>query len=80
MKDCVIKLEEGAKLPLFGEFVLVYGVDKKVYGNKEWHVCSIDDLEDGIDFHNGGTWYWLKEDGTKIENVTHWTYLPSKPK
>jgi len=67
-------------LPKYGEFVLVSGIDKKTYGIRRWHVCEINDLEDGMDFKEHGIFYWLTENGTKIEDVTHWCELPNQIK
>lgn len=36
----------------------------------------MNDLEDGIDYKHNGHFYWLTENGTKIEEVTHWCDLP----
>jgi len=47
-----------------------------MYNIRRWHVCVMDDLEDGYGYANG-IFYWLTENGTKIEDVTHWTELPN---
>lgn len=64
-------------LPEYGEFVLVWGVDKSMYGIKAWHVCEMNDHEDGLDFRDSGRFMWLTENGTRIEDVTHWSNLPT---
>ena len=66
-------------LPEYGKFVLVYGVDNKMYGIKKHHVCEMNDLEDGVDFRSKGFFYWLTESGSKIEDVSHWMELPHYP-
>ena len=43
---------------------------------RRWHVCEMNDLEDGMDFEKNGNFLWLTERGTKIEEVTHWFELP----
>lgn len=63
-------------LPQYGKYVLVYGVDNKQYGIKRWHVCEMNDLEDGIEFKINGSFYWLTEKGTKIEDVDYWCETP----
>lgn len=63
-------------LPKYGEYVLVNGIDEKQYGERNWHVCEMNDLEDGQDFMEDGSFYWLTENGTKINKVTHWCELP----
>jgi hypothetical protein len=70
------KIETYADLPLYGKYVLVSGIDKKQYGTRQWHVCEMNDLEDGMDFKENGQFFWLTEKGTKIEEVTHWCELP----
>jgi hypothetical protein len=66
-------------LPQYGKFVLVNGIDKKQYGIRQWYVCEMNDLEDGMDFKEKGGFYWLTESGRKIEDVTHWCELPEEP-
>jgi len=73
------KIEKIKDLPEFGKYVLVSGIDKKQYGTRRMHVCCVDDLEDGIQFRETGEFYWLTENGTKIEDVTFWRELPSEP-
>ena len=63
-------------LPEYGKYVLVNGIDKRAYNERRWHVCIMDDLEDGIEYREDGTFYWLTENGTKIEDVTYWCELP----
>ena len=67
------------RLPEYGTQILVYGIDKAMYGVKKFHVCEMDDLEDGMEFQESRSFYWLTEKGTKIDNVTHWTPLPTTP-
>lgn len=73
------KIETYCDLPKYGEYVLVNGIDKKTYGERRWHVCTMDDLEDGLDYRDKGYFYWLTENGSKIEGVTHWCELPALP-
>lgn len=70
------KIETGADLPPYGKYVLVNGIDNKQYGIRRWHVCEMNDLEDGVEFKESGNFLWLTEKGTKIEDVTHWCELP----
>ena len=70
------KIETYSDLPKYGSYVLVNGVDKKTYNTRRWHVCEMNDLEDGLDFRDKGQFYWLTENGTRIEEVTHWCNLP----
>jgi hypothetical protein len=65
-----------ADLPEYGKYVLVYGIDKNQYGLPRWHVCEMNDLEDGMEFKENGHFYWLTESGRKIDEVTKWCYLP----
>lgn len=71
------KIETYADLPEYGKYVLVSGIDNKQYGVREWHVCEMNDLEDGMDFREKSQFFWLTEKGTKIEDVTYWCELPS---
>jgi hypothetical protein len=71
------KIETYADLPEYGKYVLVSGVDKMQYGVRRWHVCEMNDLEDGLDYRDKGQFFWLTEKGTKIEEVTHWCELPA---
>jgi hypothetical protein len=71
------KIETCADLPPYGKYVLVSGIDKKQYGTRQWHVCEMNDLEDGMDFKENCQFFWLTEKGTKIEEVTHWCELPA---
>lgn len=50
-----------------------------MYDTRRWHVCEMNDLEDGLDFRDKGQFFWLTENGTKIEEVTHWCELPPLP-
>jgi hypothetical protein len=71
------KIETYADLPEYGKYVLVSGVDKMQYDIRRWHVCEMNDLEDGLDYRDKGQFFWLTEKGTKIEEVTHWCELPT---
>ena len=71
-----IKIETYNDLPEYGEFVLVNGVDQNMYGIRRWHVCEMNDLEDGMEFRENGHFHWLTEAGTKITDVTHWCPTP----
>ena len=71
------KIETYADLPEYGSYVLVSGIDKKQYGVRRWHVCEMNDLEDGLDYRGKGQFFWLTEKGTMIEEVTHWCELPT---
>ena len=71
------KIETYADLPEYGKYVLVSGIDKKQYDVRRWHVCEMNDLEDGLDYRDKGQFFWLTEKGTKIEDVTHWCELPT---
>lgn len=73
----VKKIKNFSDLPPYGKPVLVYGKDEKVYDAYSWHVCTMDDLEDGLDFRKNGHFYWLTESGRKITFVTHWCELPT---
>lgn len=73
------KIESYDDLPEYGKYVLVNGIDNKTYGVRRWHVCEMNDLEDGMDFKEKGQFFWLTENGTKIEDVTHWCETPSLP-
>ena len=66
-------------LPPFGKYVLVLGIDNSMYGIENFHVCSMDDLEDGMEFLETGNFYWLTESGKKIDSVRAWTHLPDSP-
>ena len=71
------KIETHFDLPDYGKYVLVKGINPKMYGIKNWHVCEMNDLEDGMDFIEKGRFFWLTEAGIRISNVTHWGELPS---
>lgn len=71
------KIETYGDLPEYGKYVLVNGIDKKMYNNRGWHVCEMNDLEDGLDYQDMGLFFWLTENGTMIDDVTHWCELPS---
>jgi hypothetical protein len=73
------KIETCGDLPEYGKYVLVNGINKQMYGIRRWHVCEMDDLEDGLDFRETGQFFWLTENGTKIDDVTHWCELPLFP-
>lgn len=64
-------------LPQFGKYVLVLGTDNSMYGTENYHVCCMDDLEDGYEFSETGYFYWLTEGGRKIDNVRLWSELPT---
>jgi hypothetical protein len=64
-------------LPQFGKYVLVLGTDNSMYGIENFHVCCMDDLEDGVEFSETGNFYWLTEAGRKIDNVRLWSDLPN---
>jgi len=66
-------------LPEYGKYVLVYGICE-IYGEYGFHVCEMNDLEDGMDFQQKGEFLWLTESGERIKNVTHWSELPDSPK
>jgi hypothetical protein len=66
-------------LPKYGDYVLIIGKNKRQYDKINMHVACMDDLEDGNDFHENGKFYWLTENGTRIEEVTHWMTLPNMP-
>jgi hypothetical protein len=78
------KIETREDLPEYGKYVLVNGIDPLMYGTRGWHVCEMNDLEDGVEFSWNGYFKWLTEKGTEIDEVTHWMELPSiddyKPK
>jgi hypothetical protein len=66
-------------LPTYGNYVLVIGKNKRQYDQINIHVACMDDLEDGMDFRESGKFYWLTENGIRIEEVTHWMALPDIP-
>lgn len=70
----------GYKLPKYGEYVLVIGVNKKTYADKAFHVCCMDDLEDGCEFMETGLFSWLTESGNRIEDVIAWMPIPKTTK
>ena len=72
----ITKIKTAADLPPYGVYVLVKGTDEAQYGIKSWHVCEMNDLEDGIEFAENGSFEWLTEKGTKITGVTEWCWLP----
>ena len=73
----VVEIKTHSDLPPYGKYVLVSGIDKKQYGVRSWHVCEMNDLEDGLDYRDKGEFFWLTESGRKIEDVTHWVELPN---
>ena len=75
-KKRIIKIKTAEDLPPYGVYVLVKGTDEAQYGIKRWHVCEMNDLEDGIEFAKNGSFEWLTEKGTKITGVTEWCWLP----
>lgn len=66
-------------LPEYGKYVLVYGICT-TYCEYGFHVCEMNDLEDGMDFNSKGEFFWLTESGEEINKVTHWMELPDSPK
>lgn len=56
-------------------YVLVSGVDPRVYGTRRLHVAYIDD-DDGGPMQE---WRWMTEAGSVIAEVTHWRPLPDSP-
>lgn len=76
MRYEIHKIEDRNDLPEFGKYVLVFGTDKKTYNIPNWHVCMMDDCEDGYEYIENGYFHWLTENGTNIEDVTHWCELP----
>ena len=71
-------IETFQDLPQYGKYVLVLGKDKGMYGILGWHVCEMNDLEDGMDFIENGNFYWITESGRKIEDVIEWCELPNE--
>ena len=74
----VVDINTLQKLPEYGKYVLVNGIDNEQYGIRRWHVCEMNDLEDGMDFKENGNFYWLTEKGTRIDEVTQWCELPDE--
>ena len=68
------------KLPKYDTDVLVWGKDVKRYDKYACHVCSMDDLEDGMEYKKTGEFMWLTEKGHEISKVTHWMPLHEPPK
>lgn len=60
-------------------YVLVSGVDPKLYGHREFHVCALDDDDHGFT-GPASEWRWMTEAGRVISEVTHWMPLPEPPK
>ena len=75
-KKRIIKIKTGEDLPPYGVYVLVKGTDEKQYGIKRWHVCEMNDLEDGMEFKENGKFIWMTESGRQITGVTEWCWLP----
>lgn len=73
----VKEIKKYADLPKYGTYVAVSGIDEKQYGTRQWHICEMNDLEDGMEFQENGSFYWLTEKGTNITQVTHWFELPN---
>lgn len=69
------KLERVEDFPRIGDYVLVWGVDAKIYNRHACHVAYIDD-DDGSD---EDLTCWMLECGRRLERVTHWAPLPSAP-
>lgn len=63
-------------LPEYGKYVIVLGVDDRIYGIERPHICCMDDCEDGMEFRQTGYFHWLKEDGCRIKNVKFWCEIP----
>ena len=76
----IIEIKTLKDLPPYGKYVLVNGIDEKQYGTRQWHVCEMNDLEDGVEFEENGSFHWLTEKGTRITQVAHWAELPSLTK
>ncbi len=76
MKQIAIKTH--TDLPEYGKYVLVNGINKKQYGIRKWHICEMNDLENGVEFKESGFFLWLTENGINIEEVTHWCELPKQ--
>ena len=62
-------------LLIFGKYYLVCGIDKGVDNVRRWHVCSMDDLEDGVDYNKNGSFNWYTESGRKILDVYPYCYV-----
>ena len=75
-KKRIIKIKTAEDLPPYGVYVLVKGTDEKQYGIKRWHVCEMNDLEDGMEFKENGKFIWMTESGRQITDVTEWCMLP----
>ena len=72
--DGWISLKEA--YPSIGEYVLVFGVDPKMYGRYRQHVVELYDYDDGP---NPDTLAFVTEHGEKIEDVEFWRPLPKDP-
>ena len=64
-------------LPEFGKYVIVIGTDKNMYNMESYHICCIDDGEDGFEFKTSGYFIWITENGTKISDVKYWCEIPT---
>jgi SepF-like predicted cell division protein (DUF552 family) len=73
----IIEIKTYSDLQQYGKYVLVNGIDENQYAIRGWHVCEMNDLEDGVEFIEKGNFYWLTEKGTHITQVTHWMELPN---
>lgn len=73
----VKEIKTYADLPPYGTYVGVSGIDEKQYGIRRWHICEMNDLQDGMEFQESGEFLWLTENGTSITQVTHWFTLPT---
>lgn len=63
-------------LPEYGKYVMVLGKDIRIYNKETYHICCIDDNEDGYEFNKTGYFNWLREDGVKIHDVKYWCDIP----
>jgi hypothetical protein len=72
----IIEIKTPNDLPKYGKYVCVFGIDKSQYNSRTWHVCQMNDLEDGINYQNTSQFFWITEKGTKIDDVTHYFELP----
>lgn len=73
----ITEIKTHGDLPPYGKYVLVNGIDEKMYGTRRWHACEMNDLEDGVEFKENGNFHWLTEKGIRITQVTHWAELPN---
>lgn len=64
-------------LPEYGKYVIVIGRDKRTYDIESYHICCMDDGEDGYEFIKYGTFKWLTESGSSIQDVKYWCEIPT---